>query len=228
MRIFIILSLLFSSVSFAQVTDSIAQIERTVTVNDDFYREDQIYFGITHSLLQNTPTNFKQNSISTGVMLGFLRDIPLNKQRNISIAPGAGIAFFNLRNNLTYNSIENSYLVDYNYDKNFQNLTYLEIPLEIRWRTSNKYSHKFWRIYTGVKFSYLLNNVSKYNGIMGKYELKSNPDYNKSNIGAYVSAGFNTWNIYAYYGFNSLYKQDKLPDNKGINFFNVGLMFYIL
>ena len=29
-------------------------------------------------------------------------------------------------------------------------------PIEFRWRTSTPYSHKFWRIYTGVKPTYTL------------------------------------------------------------------------
>lgn len=217
-----------STISFAQTNDSLVKIERTVNVDDDFYREDQIYFGVTHTIFGNKPEAFKQNSISTGIMFGFLRDIPLNKQRNISIAPGAGLVFFNLRNNLTALPSDNDYLMDSSYDKNLQNLTYLEVPLELRWRTSNKYSHKFWRIYTGVKFSYLIKDVAKYVGDEGDFSYKSNPHLNKMNLGAYISAGFNTWNVYAYYGFNSLYKKDVLPNNKNLNFFNVGLMFYIL
>ena len=45
---------------------------------------------------------------------------------------------------------------DNNPKKNVQKLSYIEIPFEIRWRTSKVHSHKFWRIYSGVKYSYLL------------------------------------------------------------------------
>lgn len=228
MKILSFLFICFSFVGYAQEQDSIPAIERTVSVDDDFYREDQIYFGISHSILTNRPSGFKPNSFSTGISFGLLRDFPINKRRNIAIAPGVGIVFFNLRNNLNVSQDNLQYYINSDYTKNVQNLTYLEIPIEFRWRTSTKYSHKFWRIYTGIKYSYLLKDTQKYEGPLGKYKLKSNPDYNKSILGAYVSAGFNTWNVYAYYGFNPIFKKDKLPDNKSLNFFNVGLMFYIL
>lgn len=229
MKLFILLSLFFSSFyGVAQTQDSIPLIERTVSVEDEKYREDQIYFGITHSILTNTPKGFKPNSFSTGISFGILRDFPVNKRRNIAIAPGVGIVFYNLRNNFTYSPDKQQYFIDSDYTKNTQNLTYLEIPIEFRWRTSTMYSHKFWRIYTGIKYSYLLKDLAKYNGSLGDFKVRSNPNYNKSILGAYVSAGFNTWNVYAYYGFNPIYKKDKLPNNKQINFFNIGLMFYIL
>ncbi|WP_177763263.1 porin family protein [Flavobacterium sp. I3-2] len=228
MKIYLLVFLLFSAFGFSQIQDSIPAIERTVAVDDPKYREDQFYFGITHSILANSPSGFKPNSFSTGISFGFLRDFPVNKRRNIAIAPGVGIVFYNLRNNLNVSQDKQQFFINSDYKRNVQNLTYLEIPIEFRWRTSTMYSHKFWRIYTGVKYSYLLHDNAKYEGPFGKYNVKSNPAYNKSIIGAYVTAGFNTWNVYAYYGFNPIFKKDKFPDNKSLNFFNVGLMFYML
>lgn len=228
MKIYLLVFLFFSAFGFSQIQDSIPAIERTVAVDDPKYREDQFYFGITHSILANSPSGFKPNSFSTGISFGFLRDFPVNKRRNIAIAPGVGIVFYNLRNNLNVSQDKQQFFINSDYKRNVQNLTYLEIPIEFRWRTSTMYSHKFWRIYTGVKYSYLLHDNAKYEGPFGKYNVKSNPAYNKSIIGAYVTAGFNTWNVYAYYGFNPIFKKDKLPDNKSLNFFNVGLMFYML
>lgn len=228
MKYYFYFLLLFSNFTWAQVQDSIPVIERTVSVDDDKYREDQFYFGITHSLMTETPSGYKPNSFSTGISFGFLRDFPLNKRRNVAIAPGAGLVFYNLRNNLTFNAEGNGYFVNSDYTKNVHNLTYLEIPLEFRWRTSTEYSHKFWRIYVGIKYSHLIHDRSKYNGEFGKYNIKNSSNYNKNIFGAYVSAGFNTWNIYAYYGFNPIIKKEVFDNNTSMNFFNLGLMFYIL
>jgi hypothetical protein len=38
--------------------------------------------------------------------------------------------------------------------------TVIRVPLEFRWRSSTFESYKFWRIYGGVKFSYLLYDKS--------------------------------------------------------------------
>lgn len=214
---------------FAQVNDSIARGERTVKVNDPFYREDQFYLGITHSIYLDTPSGFNQNGISTGFQAGFVRDIPINKQRNWAIATGVGLSTFNMRTNLlVLNPNMGDYEINSNYDRNKQNHYFLDIPLEIRWRTSHRFSHKFWRIYTGVRYSYLLGSSSIYKGYYGEIKHSKDILLNTSQLGAYVSAGFNTWNFHAYYGFTPLYKSGSISESHSIHTLHVGLMFYIL
>lgn len=230
-RILIFLTVLVSGSVWAQATDSLPAYERTIKVSDPFYREDQFYIGITHSMLMQKPQGLTQRSISLGTSFGFLRDIPVNKQRTVAIAPGAGLAFYNLRHNLVLLTDEGmpSFVIENDVNKNVQKLTYLEIPVEFRWRTSKMHSHKFWRVYTGIKYSYLLNSKIKYEGIYGKTETKKNALLTQSNLGVYVTAGFNTWNFYAYYGFKPLYKKGMVDAEKNyFNMVNVGLMFYIL
>ncbi len=229
-RIFFIAFSLISLTVNAQATDSLPEVLRTIKVTDPFYREDQFYVGLTHSIFLQTPNDFSQQSVSLGTSFGFLRDIPINQQRTVSIAPGIGLALNNFKHNLALIDPEiNDISVDQHFIKNVQKATYLEIPLEIRWRTSKVHSHKFWRIYTGIKYSYLLNSSSKYEGYFGKIDHKKNPLISKSNIGIYVAAGFNTWNFYAYYGFKPLYKKNTVSQDKDhLNVLNLGLMFYIL
>lgn len=226
---FSILLLLVSVQAFSQATDTIPELERTIKVTDPFYREDQFYVGITHSLLLKKPNGINQRSISIGTNFGFLRDFPINKQRTLAIAPGVGFAFYNLRHNLALvDDASIAFAIDDNPDKNVQKLSYIEIPIEFRWRTSKVHSHKFWRIYTGIKYSYLLNSTSKYRGDLGNYTFKNPHFFSKSNLGVYVSAGFNTWNFYAYYGFKPLYAQNIIDSESHFNMLNLGLMFYIL
>lgn len=218
----------FSLAVSAQTNDTLVKTERTIPTDDPFYREDQFYFGVTHSILQYKPRNFSQKSMSTGLSFGFLRDVPVNKKRTWAFAPGVGLAFYNLRHNIiTLHPETNDYIIDANYSQNKQDLWYFEVPLEIRWRTSTMQSHKFWRVYAGVKYSYMLSNASKYKGYFGDVTVRNNPDFNKSNLGVYLSAGFNTWNAYAYYGFKPVYKEGTFSTG-GLKYFNVGLMFYIL
>lgn len=224
-----ILTFLLSVTAFSQAIDSLPVLERTIKVTDPFYREDHFYVGVTHSILLNKPDGFSQRSISIGTNFGFLRDIPVNKQRTVSIAPGVGFAFYNLRHNYALlNDGVLTFTIDSNPKKNVQKLSYLEIPIEFRWRTSKVHSHKFWRVYTGLKYSYLLNSTSKYEGDLGQFTFKNNKFFSKSNLGVYVSAGFNTWNFYAYYGFKPLYNKDVIDNQSHFNMLNLGLMFYIL
>lgn len=224
--------MLFLGVSFqvfSQATDSLPALERTIKVTDPFYREDQFYVGVTHTMLRNQPDHFSQRSISIGTNFGFLRDFPINKQRTFSIAPGVGFALYNLRHNLALiNQDQPAFEFDNNPQKNVQKLSYIEIPIEFRWRTSKVHSHKFWRVYSGLKYSYLLNGTSKYEGVFGSGTFKNKDLFERSNIGVYVSAGFNTWNFYAYYGFKPLFNKEVLDNDRHFNMLNLGLMFYIL
>ena len=89
-------------------------------------------------------------------------------------------------------------------------LHYLELPLEIRWRNATPESHKFWRIHTGFKVSYLVGGTFSYESkTIGDDRFKANEIANKLQYGAYVAFGFNTWNPYIYYGFNPIFDKNK-------------------
>lgn len=192
------------------------------------YREDQFYFGVTHTLMQDKPQGYSPNSFSLGLNLGFLRDMPINKDRTLAIAPGIGFSYNNLRGNLGLTP-DKTHVILKDYKKSSLSLHYLDFPLEFRWRSSDATSHKFWRVYLGVKASYLLSDRSK--TITSDYSViyRKDPKINKWQYGMYVSAGFNTWNFYAYYGLNDIYKSDVIAmDSQRIKMLNIGLMFYIL
>lgn len=208
----------------------------TVSVVDSLYREDQFYIGLTYNILQKRPDGVTQNSFSSGLRFGFLRDMPINKRRNFAIAAGLGYSLNDYRQNIkidevagnpTYEVINEA---DVNFDKNKFALHFVELPIEVRWRTSTIQSHRFWRIYTGFKFSYLFLNKSKYVDGSEKIRIFNNDDFNKFQYGTYISVGYNTWNFHAYYGLNSLFKSDAKIEGKSIDMstLNIGLIFYIL
>lgn len=200
---------------------------------DSLYREDQFYFGTTYNIFSQKPTGVSQNSFSAGVTAGFLRDFPVNKKRTVAIAPGLGFSFTNYKQNLVISEVggaRNYSLVssDVVLDKNKLGFYAVDVPVEFRWRTSTFDSHKFWRIYTGIKASYIFYSRSRYIASDGDYTVINNPDINKFQYGLYTSVGYNTWNLYAYYGLSDLFKNDLLGSDKNLKTLNVGLMFYIL
>ena len=69
-------------------------------VVDSLYREDQFYFGITYNINTSVPSGVSALGISGGLQLGYLRDMPINKQRNIAIGIGAGISIDQYGQNL--------------------------------------------------------------------------------------------------------------------------------
>jgi len=200
---------------------------------DSLYREDQFYFSTTYNIFSKKPFGVSQNSFSVGLTAGFLRDFPINKNRTVAIAPGLGFSYNNYKQNLVISEIANTrnyslIAADVALDKNKLSFLSVDVPLEIRWRTSTFDSHKFWRIYSGLKASYVLLSRSKYIADNGNYTVVNNPDINKFQYGVYISAGYNTWNLYTYYGLNSLFNKDILSPNGNFKTLNIGLMFYIL
>lgn len=224
-----LLSVFWCLTSFSQTLEKDSIALPSSHAPDLKYREDQFYFGVTHSMLQDKPKGFSPRTLSLGVQLGFLRDFPINEKRTIALAPGVGYSYFNLHNNLAVTS-NNEFVVMDSYNRNAQNRHYIDFPLELRWRTSTPDSHKFWRVYLGVKASYLLSNRNSTSDELGTSFLQKNKvNLNKWTYSMYVSAGFNTWNVYLSYGLNTIYK-DNLIENEPnkLRYFNAGLMFYIL
>ena len=201
---------------------------------DSLYREDQFYFGITYNILRDKPSGLSQSKFSSGLSAGFLRDMPINKKRTVAIASGVGCTYNNFNQNLAITSFGENQVYTYidsetAYDKNKFSLLSIDVPLEFRWRTSTYESHKFWRIYGGFKLSYLLYDRSIFNGSEGKVVVIGNKDFNKMQYGTYISAGYNTINLYAYYGLNSLFKSAEV-NGEPVNMkaLNIGIIFYIL
>lgn len=202
---------------------------------DNKYREDQIYINLNYNSLKSTPENFSQNKFSSSLSLGFIRDIPINKNRNFGLGLGLGFSSGSYNNNYKFTNSSGSFIVesisDLNtFQKNKWTLNQLEFPFELRWRTSTPTNYKFWRIYTGIKTSYLISSKSKFSSSTGSQTLSGLP-FNKIQYGLTVNLGNNTWNIGLFFGLNPIFEDEFVEKNqniKNIKPFKVGLVFYIL
>lgn len=228
---------LFSCLFLVSFLNVFSQEEvKPVIKIDSLYREDQFYFSVTYNLLVQGPDGLKQDKFSAGLSGGFLRDFPINKKRTFAIAPGLGISYQNYYQNLTISKSQEGTLIYgvNSYDQFVSNRfrQYLvDVPIEFRWRNSTYESTRFWRIYTGLKFSYVFASKSVLKDGENTYKIKNNPDLNDFQYGAYISAGYNTWNIYAYYGLNPLFKSSvRTIDGQEVKMrtMNLGIIFYIL
>ncbi len=200
------------------------------------YREDQFYASVTYNLLNYKPDGVSQSGFSSGFHLGFIRDMPINERRNFSIGIGLGIStnsynqnlsILETNNNLVYLIIDES---EVNVSKNKFTTYLVEMPLEIRWRTSTAIDYNFWRIYTGFKVGYLLYNSSKFVSEGGSQNLSNIDDFNKLQYGLTLSAGYGTWNFHVYYGLNPIFNDNAKLSGETIDLssIKIGLMFYIL
>lgn len=230
-KILSVISLFYLGAAFAQ--ENLSTLS-SPSIIDSLYREDQFYIGVTYNLLKNTPVGFSNDKFSTGFSAGFLRDMPINTNRNLAIAPGLGLTFNNYSQNIGItapNGIQQyAVLTDpTTYSSNKFSQLFVDVPLEFRWRGSTFENHNFFRIHGGLKLSYLLYDRSIYRSGAGDTVITSNPDFNKFLYGTYVSAGYGGVNLYVYYGLNALFKTAQIAGTKvDVKSLNIGLIFYIL
>ena len=221
--------LLLFLVSFVAIT--YGQVTPDSTFVDTKYLEDQFYAGLTYNLLIDKPSGFNQNGISGGISVGYIRDFPVNTRRNLAIGVGLGYAYNAYNQNLKI-SKEGTYEVISNDSFNSNRFTtyLIELPIELRWRTSTATNYSFWRIYTGVKFGYVFANHSRYSDDVEVIKVKNIDGLQKVQYGLTFSAGYSTFNLRLYYGLNSLFDNVKTVESKVIDLrqLNIGMIFYIL
>ncbi len=205
-----------------------SQVDSTYVDNN--YLEDQLYIGLTYNILNNKPTGFNQNGLSGGFSLGFIKDIPIHIKRDRAIGIGLGYAYNAYVQNLKIN--DNSFfeiIDDESFDSNRFSIHTVEVPIELRWRTSTPSEYSFWRIYTGIKLGYIFASNARFSDSSGIIKTKAIDALNNFQYGLTFSAGYGTLNLNLYYGLNSVFK-DAEVNNESIDLkqLNIGLIFYIM
>lgn len=219
-KISLLLFLLWAIFASAQIKDSLD------------YREDQVYIDLNFSLQPNNINDFKQNGFSRSVHLGVLRDYPISKIGDKAIAVGMGYGFVRLVNNINVEKSQQTYLYDIPVAqralRNVFSYHQLQLPVELRWRTSSPSEYAFWRVYLDYRLSYQFG--AQYKPFFGrKFPLKNQLNELQHNVG--ISLGFNTWNLRFDYSLTPLLKGDiRSINNKRLTLFplQIGLIFYLL
>lgn len=193
------------------------------------YREDQIYFSIGYPFLTNTVPKITQNKFSHALQAGFVRDMPINKRRNLAIGLGMGLSYNVVYNNLKYVSDSQSFEFISNLDSNLWKWTELNVPLEFRWRTSTLEAYKFWRIYGGITGIYTLDARQIYRQD-GTNSGRSDLSIEKLRFALHFSLGNNTWNIFCQYPLAPLFENLQGTENvlvTDLGSAKIGLIFYL-
>lgn len=204
--------------------------------NDSLYREDQFYIGFTYNMLMIKPKGFHDRKFSSGFTGGFVRDFPFNKQRNKAFGVGLGATYNKyFQDMIIARGVDgqNQYSIiepGKDYKKNKFDEVLIDIPLEYRYRTSTAASHKFFRVYSGLRASYVLYNKSRFTDNEFDLTYTGNKDYNPIRLSAFTSLGYNTWNFYAAFGLTPIFKSSAKIDGKSVELhpLHLGIVFYIL
>ncbi len=216
--------------------EDVIVVDTTKTI-DVRYREDQFYAGFTFNVLFNRPLGIKQTGFSGGVHLGFIRDMPVNKRRNVAVGLGLGYSGNIYNQNLGITEVEGREFTVFealdadSFDSNRFTTHLIEVPLEFRWRTSTPNVLKFWRVYTGMRLGYLYAFKSTLRRNGDRFIKTVFDELDRLRLGATFTFGWNTFNFHFYYSLNSFFNDNaSLSEgvDVGVNTLKIGLLFYIL
>lgn len=221
--------------TLAQSTEEQDPVNDSIPV-DQKYREDQFYFGLTYNLLADAPSDVKIRGFSGGARFGFIRDMPVNESRTLAIGLGAGLGFNRYGNTLSISedSAQNTTFQvldeDTNFESNRFSVYHVEVPLEFRWRSSTPQEFKFYRIHTGLIFSYAYWNRATFVQDGTRFKLENVEEFNPFQTEVFLLLGYNTINFYASYNFTAFFDQDAMLEEQIINFrpIKLGITFYFL
>lgn len=197
----------------------------------DYYADDQLYFAITYSQFYNQPSSVSKSRFSYSLSTGFMKDFILNKRGSIAFALGAGYGYSTYNHRLKITEANNQ--TNFELDGSVSNeilVHNLELPFEIRWRSSTAQTYNFWRIYIGLKTTYNFDNTFSFsNETIAKNSFKNINAYKKWQYGLIFSAGYDAFNFHVYYGLTPIYN-DALIGNEAINtkIIKFGLIYFIL
>jgi hypothetical protein len=198
----------------------------------DAYAEDQVYVSVSYNQFTRQPSSLSKSSFSYAFSGGFIKDIILNKKGTIAVAAGIGYGYDFFSHELRIDEVDgNTVFGSANtISENIFTSRNLEFPFEFRWRTSTATKYSFWRVYSGIKVLYNLQNKFQYIGSNEtEYKVKNVSAYNKWQYGLTMSAGYDAFNVHVFYGMTPLFKNGTM-NGEAVNstIIKFGLIFYML
>lgn len=215
---------------------AIAQDTISLIAVDSLYREDQFYIGVTYNVPLNLPAGGNIRGLSGGVQLGYLRDMPINKQRNLAVAIGLGLAIDQLGQNVFIGETTDDETIfrvldgSVDFSRNRFNMAIIEAPVEFRWRTSTPSTYRFWRVYAGFRVGYVYWYKATFKQPGNTVNQTKISEFDPLRLSATFSFGYNTFNFFASYSINPFFKDAETVAGESVDIrtLKLGLIFYIL
>lgn len=220
----------------AAAQDSESLIRNMVHGKGENYLDDQLYVSLTYNILTKMPSEMKTYSFSNTLSLGYVRDIPLNRRRNIGLGIGAGYSFHHYYTNLAMTKdaagVPHIALLESDgYKSNRFSMQTLDIPFQIRFRGSTAEKYKFWRVYAGVTASWVIKDYATLNDGNVKVRYYNLPYLQTWLFTANLQVGYGKFTFKADYTLNPMFRSSAsqaiagLDDTRSLN---VGLLVYFL
>lgn len=189
--------------------------------------KDRLIVGIFTDIWSNLPDEMETKTINRGITIDYLQDFPISTS-NFSFAAGLGFTSHNLYSDHGFSFDFYPINPELDYDKNKLSLNYLNIPVELRYRTRN--TPNTFRIHAGVKAGLLIDAHTKYVGEVTpggrETKFKEGKLNNIENflVGVHGRIGYGRVNLNTFINLTSIFEENNATD-AGV--FSVGLSFII-
>ncbi len=209
---------------------SFAQEEGESGSSTRLKKTDRVVLDVFYDMWQDVPDGLNFKSIQPGVAYTSFQDFPLGNS-NFSFALGVGISVHNMHTDglLTVDTAGNTEFMtipatvtfggqtkDISYKINKLTLTYIESPIEFRFRT--KSVHPF-KIYAGFKLGLLIQEHTKYVGddfITGsdneiKFKEYKHQNFENLRYGPTIRIAYRWISLCGSYNMTPVFEKDKGP-----------------
>lgn len=185
---------------------------------------DWFSYDISTLMLQNQPTGYNEEGWSNGHTISFMKDMLIGKSK-FSVAVGVAYISNNFKSNMRLSVDEttgNSSFVLLNgdstsYNRNKVNAKYVEVPIELRYRSKPNKNGRYLRIYAGVKGGVRVSAYSLFENDQSQVRYYNPSEFNRWSAGTYLRIGFGAVSLYASYSLMPLFDYqapENLPSNQ--------------
>jgi hypothetical protein len=227
-KLFLVILLITSMVSMSLAQD---KAERT-----KMRPSDRLILGAFTDIWSGLPSGMKTLAVNRGISIDYLQEFPISTS-NFSVAAGLGFASHNLYSNHVYYDRdrlgEHTFLpvgdiYSTEYSNNKLSLNYLNIPLELRFRTRG--TKQTFRIHAGIKAGLLISGHTKYVGEIApgkrdtKLKEKKLENIEPFLIGFHGRIGYGRVNLNTYISLTDIFTNNNAAQ---ASFMSVGLSFIV-
>jgi hypothetical protein len=189
---------------------------------------DRIVVEYTFDQWIHNETSLKVKWYSRGFNAYFMYDIQIGKRKFFSVAPGAGVGTSSMFTNaqlIKDSAGTNLVARTDNYKKNKLGLTYIDVPLELRFRTKPSPKNNSFKIALGFKAGILADGKTKVKqkdpqGDLKVYKEKRFEDLNRFRYGVTLRIGYGPINVVGYYALSKIFDNGRGPS---ITPYSIGL-----
>lgn len=173
---------------------------------------DWFSYDISTLILQNAPAGLEQEGWSNGHTFSFMKDVLLGKS-NFSIGVGLAYTSNNYKTNVRLAVDETTGDASFtllnsdstSYNKNKFNAKYVEIPVELRFRTRPDDNGRFLRIYLGARGGIRFSGYSLFENDQAEVRYYHPQELNRWIAGTYVRLGYGAISVYGYYSLTPVF-----------------------